>query len=318
MEIVKLGDFGIAKVLDNTMAKARTVAGTPYYMSPEICKDQAYTIKSDVWSLGILLHELALLDFPFNASNLLGLVQKVVKQPAKRLPSMFSKEFRTLATEMLSKDPRKRPDIRHILRKPYVRKGLKIYCRTQMKVKSISEDEDLKIKNASRTSHKNEKIQDDISKLKVGGNRRPSRHQKQRELERAQHLKHQRELARKRAAKEQRQLEEAEEIRLQKKEQNRKMRQKYAEKRRKQREQMLRDRKRSKEQLDKRPAWNNDWHKDDVEVLVNDQQYETVNSVGTNVLQQEEMQGEVIDELPPGNRRNVIDRYLKNGTTDFN
>eukprot|EP00944_MAST-04C_sp_MAST-4C-sp1_P004777 g4777.t1 len=321
MEIVKLGDFGIAKVLDNTMAKARTVAGTPYYMSPEICKDQAYTIKSDVWSLGILLHELALLDFPFNASNLLGLVQKVVKQPAKRLPSMFSKEFRTLATEMLSKDPRKRPDIRHILRKPYVRKGVEnLLQETQMKVKSISEDEDLKIKTPRGLATRMKKIQDDISKLKVGGNRRPSRHQKQRELERAQHLKHQRELARKRAAKEQRQLEEAEEIRLQKKEQNRKMRQKYAEKRRKQREQMLRDRKRSKEQLDKRPAWNNDWHKDDVEVLVNDQQYETVKlqqQCEQNVLQQEEMQGEVIDELPPGNRRNVIDRYLKNGTTDF-
>ena len=137
MEIVKLGDFGIAKVLDSTMAKARTVAGTPYYMSPEICKDQAYTIKSDVWSLGILLHELALLDFPFNASNLLGLVQKVVKQPAKRISNIYSREFRGLAAEMLSKDPRKRPDIRHLLRRPYVREGVaNLLQETQLKVKN--------------------------------------------------------------------------------------------------------------------------------------------------------------------------------------
>ena len=92
---------------------------------------------------------------------------------------------------------------------------------------------------------------------------------------------------------------------------------------------MLRDRKRSKEQLDKRPAWNNDWHKDDVEVLVNDQQYETVKlqqQCDQNMLQKEEMQGgrqgeviegEFTDESPSGIRRNVIDRYLQNGTTDF-
>ena len=129
-------------------------------------------------------------------------------------------------------------------------------------------------------------------------------------------------VARKRAAKEQRQREEAEEIRLQKKEQNKKMRQKYAEKRRKQREQMLRDRKRSKEQLDKRPAWNNDWHKDDVEVLVNDQQYETVKlqqQCDQNMLQKEEMQGGTrkVTMITSCNRRNVVDRYLQNGTTDF-
>lgn len=50
--VVKLGDFGIAKVLDSTGDVARTQIGTPYYLSPEICEDKPYGKKSDVWSLG--------------------------------------------------------------------------------------------------------------------------------------------------------------------------------------------------------------------------------------------------------------------------
>ena len=34
--LVKVGDFGVAKVLEHTAAKARTVVGSPYYLSPEI------------------------------------------------------------------------------------------------------------------------------------------------------------------------------------------------------------------------------------------------------------------------------------------
>lgn len=50
--IVKLGDFGIAKVLDATEGQAQTQIGTPYYLSPEICESKPYGRKSDVWSLG--------------------------------------------------------------------------------------------------------------------------------------------------------------------------------------------------------------------------------------------------------------------------
>lgn len=45
--VVKLGDFGIATVLDSEEAKAFTICGTPYYFSPEMCKNRPYNAKSD-------------------------------------------------------------------------------------------------------------------------------------------------------------------------------------------------------------------------------------------------------------------------------
>ena len=47
--MVKLGDFGIAKALQ-TASMAETVIGTPYYMSPEICKNIPYSYESDMVS----------------------------------------------------------------------------------------------------------------------------------------------------------------------------------------------------------------------------------------------------------------------------
>ena len=58
---VKIGDFGISKVLFNTCDKATTLVGTPYYLSPEICESKPYTFQSDIWALGCLLYELCAL-----------------------------------------------------------------------------------------------------------------------------------------------------------------------------------------------------------------------------------------------------------------
>ena len=46
-EVVKLGDFGISRVLEGSIEAAITVVGTPYYMSPEVCENKPYTFKSD-------------------------------------------------------------------------------------------------------------------------------------------------------------------------------------------------------------------------------------------------------------------------------
>ena len=66
---IKIGDFGIARVLSDTKSKAKTVVGTPYYLSPEIIKSEPYSFKSDIWSLGVLLYEMCALTPPFNAQS---------------------------------------------------------------------------------------------------------------------------------------------------------------------------------------------------------------------------------------------------------
>ena len=68
--VVKLGDFGISTVLQNTMACAKTVCGTPYYFSPELCQSKPYNNKSDVWALGVVFYETLTLARPFNAKSL--------------------------------------------------------------------------------------------------------------------------------------------------------------------------------------------------------------------------------------------------------
>ena len=47
-EQIKLGDFGIAKILSQTMENAKTLVGTPYYLSPEIIDNKPYNFKSDI------------------------------------------------------------------------------------------------------------------------------------------------------------------------------------------------------------------------------------------------------------------------------
>ena len=62
---VKIGDFGLSKVMGENSLYAYTHVGTPYYMSPEQLNDGKYNEKSDIWSAGCLVYELARLDPPF-------------------------------------------------------------------------------------------------------------------------------------------------------------------------------------------------------------------------------------------------------------
>lgn len=123
--MIKLGDFGIARVLSNTRSKAKTVVGTPYYLSPEIIKSEGYNFKSDIWSLGVLLYECAALQPPFNAQSLHQLAQRIIQGKYAAPPSHFSPQFNQLLAMMLQRDPHARPNIHQILKVPIIDKRIK-------------------------------------------------------------------------------------------------------------------------------------------------------------------------------------------------
>lgn len=108
---IKIGDFGIARVLQHTYDCAKTAIGTPYYLSPEICQEQPYNQKSDIWSLGCILYEMVTLKHAFDSNSMKGLVLKILRGSYPDIPKIYSDNMRSLIQDMLIKEPFKRPSI---------------------------------------------------------------------------------------------------------------------------------------------------------------------------------------------------------------
>ena len=118
---IKLGDFGIARVLRNTMELARTCIGTPYYLSPEICENRPYNNKSDVWSLGCVLYEMLTLKHAFEAGSMKNLVLKIIRGSYPPVPPRYSADARLLVARLFKRNPHDRPSISTVLKQPIIR-----------------------------------------------------------------------------------------------------------------------------------------------------------------------------------------------------
>lgn len=68
--------MNVSKVSKTGMAKTQT--GTPYYASPEVWTEKSYNSKSDIWSFGCVIYELAALKPPFTAPDFPSLRKKIV------------------------------------------------------------------------------------------------------------------------------------------------------------------------------------------------------------------------------------------------
>eukprot|EP00916_Digyalum_oweni_P001121 GHVL01002226.1.p1 GENE.GHVL01002226.1~~GHVL01002226.1.p1 ORF type:complete len:403 (-),score=65.59 GHVL01002226.1:632-1840(-) len=125
---VKLGDFGIAKLLTSQTSMARTMIGSPFYMSPELCQDQPYNAKSDIWALGCVLYEICTGGRrPFEGANMGSLILKIIKGTYTAAMDInlgesapVPKDLSNLIDLLLHEDPIKRPTLDDILNTPYV------------------------------------------------------------------------------------------------------------------------------------------------------------------------------------------------------
>jgi len=101
------------------------MVGTPYYISPEIIEGKAYSMATDIWSLGVILYELCALKPPFNAESLHFFALKIVRGQYNPLPDRYSSNAKNLVKTLLNIDPNKRPNIHEIL-KMYIASKLKM------------------------------------------------------------------------------------------------------------------------------------------------------------------------------------------------
>uniref|UniRef100_K1RCF7 non-specific serine/threonine protein kinase n=1 Tax=Magallana gigas TaxID=29159 RepID=K1RCF7_MAGGI len=112
----KLGDLGLAKVLESSFQKALTFCGSPYYMSPEILACKAYDSKSDIWAMGVCMYEMATLKRPFNAHRMQQLVFEIVHGQMPPMPNdEYSSQLIEIIERMICRNPDERPSATELL-----------------------------------------------------------------------------------------------------------------------------------------------------------------------------------------------------------
>lgn len=122
---VKMCDFGISGYLVDSVAKT-VQAGCKPYMAPERIDPQgvpsSYDIRSDVWSLGISLVEIATGKFPYKSwgTPFDQLKQVVMDDPPRLPPGAFSADFDNFIEQVLVKDYKQRPNYQRLLEHPFI------------------------------------------------------------------------------------------------------------------------------------------------------------------------------------------------------
>jgi serine/threonine protein kinase len=110
-DVIKITDFGTAKILQFGTAQTAHVMGTPSYMSPEQVKGKPVDGRSDIFSLGVILYELMTGEKPFPGQNITTVIYKIINEepiPPRSLDSSIHPGLSAVISRALAKDPAER------------------------------------------------------------------------------------------------------------------------------------------------------------------------------------------------------------------
>ena len=118
----KIGDMNVSKVIKEKFLTTQT--GTPYYASPEVWRDEPYSYKSDLWSIGCVIYEMCALRPPFNGKDLDELFENVCKCEIKRISNYYSDDLWNMILMLLQHDVDKRVDCEEFLNNEIIKKKI--------------------------------------------------------------------------------------------------------------------------------------------------------------------------------------------------
>jgi serine/threonine protein kinase len=121
-DVVKLTDFGIAKIVADDLTKTMSILGTSHYVSPEQAQGKVLDYRSDIYSLGIVMYEMLTGDVPFRGGSSIDIslrhisekpvlpskilpgipkkIEKIILQCLEKLPDMRYQDIKALKTDL--------------------------------------------------------------------------------------------------------------------------------------------------------------------------------------------------------------------------
>ena len=145
----KIGDMNVSKVIKEKELITQT--GTPYYASPEVWRDEPYSYKSDLWSIGCVIYELCNLKPPFKGKDLDELFLNVCKGKPERISNVYSDDLWNMIQMLLQTDVNKRCDCNKYLNSPLIVRKIRELKNENNEFKNLEKNKEINDGNLLET-----------------------------------------------------------------------------------------------------------------------------------------------------------------------
>ncbi|GLB45196.1 putative kinase-like [Lyophyllum shimeji] len=123
---IKVGDFGLAALIENPGERKKTICGTPNYIAPEVLFDtiNGHSFEVDTWSIGVILYTLCVGRPPFQTAEVKQIYKRIRDNEYDFPPERaISSNAQTLIQQILTPDPQQRPTLHEIVDHPFFTHG---------------------------------------------------------------------------------------------------------------------------------------------------------------------------------------------------